>query len=382
MDQNIQTDGAQAVLPPPLPPVPPLPLPSPLPSRPPEPPAPRRRGGLRLGCLIAAILAVVCAGIMAVLVLRGLFSSTTASVMSSIGAGDSDERSVVEETLSGARLDTEKKIVVVDVKGVIMSDGAFGTAGSRRIAHELAAARKDQHVVAIVLDMDTPGGEVTASDEINREVRLCRDAKLPVVTCMRSLGASGGYFIAAGSNWIVANRLTITGSIGVIISTTNYTALFSKIGLEAEVFKSGQMKDMLRGSRPRTDMERAYVQGLVDSTFREFATVVANGRTRYDTAEDVMASEFGDGRILSGTEAFRLGLVDQLGYFEDALEKAKELAKSPAVKVVRYRQPLRLTDLLMGMRAESRLGLRSLLPVEAQAIQPGRLYFLMPELLP
>jgi protease-4 len=378
MEQNTQTGDAQPVLPPPLrpPPLPPLPL------RPLEVPAPPRRGGRRWGCLVSVIIALVCAAILVLLVVRGLFSGATKSVMSSLSAGDGDERRVVEEIISGARLDTAKKVVVIDVKGVIMSEGAFDMAGSRRIAYELAAARKDPQVVAIVLDMDTPGGEVTASDEIHREVRLCRKANLPVVTCMRSLGASGGYFVAAASAWIVANRLTITGSIGVIISTTNYTGLFNKIGLEAEVFKSGQMKDMLRGSRERTDMERAYVQGLVDDTFREFATVVANGRTRYDSADAVIASEFGDGRILSGAEAFRLGLVDQIGYFEDAVDKAKELARAPSTKVVRYRRPLRLTDLLLGMRAESRLGLRSLLPIEAQAIQPGRLYFLMPGLLP
>ena len=376
MDQNSQTGGPQP-LPPPVPLAPRF-----EPRRPAAPVPSRRRGGPWLGCLLATILIVIAVGILAVFLLRGLFSDATQSVMSSLGTSDSDERRVVEETVSGGRLDTENKIVVVDVKGVILSEGGFDMAGSRRIAYELAAARRDPHVVAIVLDMDTPGGEVTASDEVHREVRLCRKANLPVVTCMRSLGASGGYFIAAGSDWIIANRLTITGSIGVIIGTTNYTGLFAKIGLEAEVFKSGQMKDMLRGSRERTDMERAYVQSLVDSTFREFATVVANGRDRYDTAEDVVASEFGDGRILSGAEAFRLGLVDQIGYFEDAVDKAKELARMPMVRVVRYRRPLRLTDLLLGMRADARLSLRSLLPVEVQALQPGRLYFLMPGLLP
>jgi protease-4 len=375
MDQNTQTGGFQPV-PPPVPAVPPLP------PAPPAPLPPPRRRGPRLGCLLSGILATVGAGIVAALVLWSTFSGATRSVLSGLGAAAGDEVRVVEEVISGAGLDTEHKVVVIDVKGIIMSEGAFDMAGSRRIAYELAAARRDPHAVAVILDMDTPGGEVTASDEIHREVRLCTKANLPVVTCMRSLGASGGYFIAAGSDWIIANRLTITGSVGVIISTTNYTGLFTKIGLEAEVFKSGQMKDMLRGSRERTDMERAYVQGLVDATFREFATVVANGRTRYDTAEDVIGSEFGDGRILTGADALKLGLVDQIGYFEDAVDKAKELAKTPAAKVVRYRRPLRLTDLLLGLRAESRLGLRSLLPAEVAAIQPGRLYFLMPGLLP
>jgi protease IV len=375
MDQNSQTDGAQSILPPPLPP--------PTPLRPLAPaPAPRRRGSRRLGCVIAVVLVLLCGCILVALFLHGLFAGATQSVMTTLGSGDDEERRVVEEVISGARLDTAKKVVVIDVKGMILSESAFDMASSRRIAYELGAARRDPQVVAIVLDMDTPGGEVTASDEIYREVRLCRKANRPVVTCMHSLGASGGYFIAAGSDWIVANRLTITGSIGVIIGTTNYTGLFTKLGLEAEVFKSGQMKDMLRGSRERTDMERAYVQSLVDSTFREFATVVASGRTRYDSAEDVIASEFGDGRILSGADAFRLGLVDQLGYFDDAVDKAKELAHAPLTKVVRYRRPLRLTDLFLGMSAQSRLGLRSLLPREAQAVQSGHLYFLMPDLLP
>jgi len=332
---------------------------------------------------VVAVIAVVLGfGILVAVALAGLLSGSTESLMAGVYSGQDPERRVIEEVISGSALDTESKIAVIDVKGIILSEGAFDMADSRRIAYELAAARKDPHVVAVILDMDTPGGEVTASDEIHRQVRLCSKDNKPVVTCMRSVGASGGYFIAAGSDWIVANRMTITGSIGVIIGTTNYTNLFSKIGLEAEVYKSGPMKDMLRGSRERTDMERAYVQGLVDETFREFATVVSNGRTRYDTPEDVMASEFGDGRIVSGAEAVRLGLVDQLGYFDDAVDKARELAKTPMVKVVRYRRPLRFADFLLGMRAQHSAGLRSLLPAEMAAVQPGRLYFLMPSALP
>ena len=375
-------DVPAAVLsaPPPPPPLPPrlvLPLP-----RPPEPAPPARRSRSRLGCIVAVVVVLLAGGILVALAVAGLFSSATEALMSGVVSGESSERRVLEEVISGGKLGTTDKVVVIEVKGIILSGDGFDMAGSRRIAYELAAARKDAGVVAIVLDMDTPGGEVTASDEIHREVRQCSKAGIPVITCMRSLGASGGYFIAAGSDWIIANRLTITGSIGVIIGTTNYTGLFTKIGLEAEVYKSGALKDMLRGSRERTDMERAYVQSLVDGTFREFATVVANGRIRYDTPEDVITAEFGDGRILTGADALRLGLVDQLGYFEDAVEKAKELAKRPLAKVVRYRRPLRLTDFLLGLRAQSAGGLRSLLPAEVAAIQAGRLYFLMPSALP
>lgn len=378
MDQETPVSDPVPTSPPPLPP-PRISLPGPVP---PPPVPPRRRGWGRMGCILAVVLCVVGGGAVAVFVLSGVLSSAAGSMMSGMISPDGPELRVLEEVISGGSLGTDRKIAVIDVKGIILSEDAFDMAGSRRIGYELAAARRDPQVVAIILDMDTPGGEVTASDEIYREVRLCTKANIPVVTCMHSVAASGGYYVAAGSDWIVANRLTITGSIGVIIGTLNYADLLTKIGVESEVYKSGQMKDMLRGSRKRTDMERAYVQGLVDETFREFATVVAQSRTRYDTAEDVVASEFGDGRILSGAEALRLGLVDQLGYFEDAVDKAKELSRTPLAKVVRYRRPLRFMDLLMGMRAETRAGLQSLLPAEVRAIRPGRLYFLMPDVLP
>jgi protease-4 len=237
-------------------------------------------------------------------------------------------------------------------------------------------------VVAIILDMDTPGGEVTASDELHREVLRCRDAGKPVVTCMRAMGASGGYFIAAGSDWIVANRLTMTGSVGVIISTLNYKELFAKVGLDSEVYRSGDMKDMLNGARARRPDEMQYVQQLVNETFREFADVVAAGRERYETADDVINSSFGDGRILSGTHAAELGLVDQIGYFEDAVAKARELAGVFDAKVVRYRRALKLTDILFSMKAQKSLELRSVLPEEARSMKTGRMYFLAPTVAP
>jgi protease-4 len=230
--------------------------------------------------------------------------------------------------------------------------------------------------------MNTPGGEVTASDELHREVLRCRSAGKPVVTCMRSMGASGGYFIAAGSNWIVANRLTLTGSIGVIISTVNYNELFHKVGLESEVYRSGAMKDMLNGARVRRPDEAAYVQSLVNETFREFAAVVAAGRTRYPTAADVIGSPFGDGRVLSGTRALELGLIDQIGYFDDAVEKARKLSGTLGAKVVRYQRAIRFFDLLLSMKSPKRVDLGALLPAEMRALKPGRLYFLAPSATP
>lgn len=335
-----------------------------------------RRSWWRQGCLVFLLLLV---GVPILLFFFGVFLVATVSALGPGTLFSDGSGLIVEEVVRPSR--TTAKIAVIGVYGVLYSEQGSNRAGTRRICLELETAVKDPDVVAVLLDMDTPGGEVTASDEIHQAVRRCRGAGKPVVTCMRGVAASGGYFIAAGGDWIVANRLTLTGSIGVLIGATNYKGLFEKIGLQEEVYRSGPMKDMLSGSRERTDAERAYVQTLVDHAYREFAAVVAAGRPGLGSAEEVMRAEFGDGRILTGADAVRLGLVDQLGYFEDALAKAEALARVLETKVVRYRRPLRLSDFFTGVLGRAEIGLRSLLPPEAQALAPGRLYYMMPEAL-
>jgi protease-4 len=199
---------------------------------------------------------------------------------------------------------------------------------------------------------------------------------------MRSLGASGGYLVACGTDYILANRLTLTGSIGVIIGALNYAELFGKIGLRADIYKSGAMKDILNGSRQPTEAEKAYVQGLVDETFREFARLVAEGRDRYETADEVLRSPVGDGRILTGRQALDFGLVDGLGYFEDAVAKAKELAEVEDARVIRYRRLSRWAEMLFAMQGGRGTGLDALVPREVGMLRPGRLYYLMPTAVP
>ncbi len=272
----------------------------------------------------------------------------------------------------------DEYVAVVNVHGVIGSTAGLDGANSRRLVRELQAAIDDKNIKAVVLDMNTPGGEVVASDEVHRMVLSCRDAGKPVVTCMRSMGASGGYFIAAGSDWIIANRMTFTGSIGVIMSTLQYSALLDRLGVSIEVYRSGEMKDMLNAARPRTEKEREYVQKLVDGSFREFCQIVADGRKAYATAEDVKASPFGDGRVLDGAAAMELGLVDQLGYYDEAIDKARELCHCPWAGVVRLSRGEKWYDLLFakfGRAPEVRIqGLSPAMPVG-----PG-LYYLAPEL--
>lgn len=374
--------AAQASPPPPERPVPPPPpaVRTPPPPKPAKGPCPPGRGS-RSGCLIAIAVAVVVALVasIAVIVFLGKIADLLPDGAAALPVGV-DGRLRKEVVLDGA-LGSEREIVVIDVRGMILYNAPFDGASSRLICSQLKAVRKDDDVVGVILDMNTPGGEVTASDEIHRAMLQVRDAGKPVVTCMHAMGASGGYLIAAGTDCIVANRLSLTGSIGVLIGTLNYSGLFEKIGLESEIYKSGKMKDLLNGGRPRTDSERAFVNQLVKENFHAFAQIVADGRERYSSLEDVLAAEFADGRVLSGAQALELGLVDQLGYFDDAVAKARELADAPDAKVVRLRRGLRFSDLLMSLKAPQLGALRSLLPEEIRSLQPGRFYYLAPTVL-
>ncbi len=270
------------------------------------------------------------------------------------------------------------QIAVIKVQGVIQNSGGRALASSEIIATELRIASRDSDVLAIILDMDTPGGEVVASDEMLHEVLACKAAGKPVLTCMRSLAASGGYFIASGSDWIVANRMTLTGSIGVIIGSYQVVGLLDKIGVKPETYRSGAMKDMLSPTRERTTQERDYIQGMISSTFQEFCQVVANGRTEYETAQAVAASPFGDGRVLSGADALALGLVDQLGYMSDAIAKAKELCDCADAAVVSYAYSPSFMDIVFSLKSPDSLKISGIVPANVTTLEPGKLYYLYP----
>jgi protease-4 len=194
---------------------------------------------------------------------------------------------------------------------------------------------------------------------------------------MRSVAASGGYYLAAGTDYIVANRLTLTGSIGVIIGGYNYAELFDMIGLKSENYQSGEMKDMLNMARQRTAEEKKLIQELVDEIHHEFATIVADGRPDLEI-DDVKSGPIGEAQIFSGKKAKELGLVDELGYFEDAVVKARELAKAANATIVRYTYRPTLGNLLFSLKSPGTGLLGRLLPEEQQIVKKGRLYFLLP----
>jgi protease-4 len=342
------------------------------------PPAPTRRWGGR-GCLLVAILALVGFGLLGL-----LFAGVLVWIVTQSGGLSGSPRPVSfrEELVSGDPW-THEKLAVIDVKGLISGGSFYDGASSAVLCEALRAVREDASVRAVILDMDTPGGEVTASDEIHHAVQTVRKSGKPVITCMHALGASGGYFIAAGTDHIIANRLTLTGSVGVIMGTLNYAKLFDKLGLEAETYKSGEMKDMLSGGRQRTPAEVFYVNQMVRETFLEFATIVARGRPAFaNHVDNVLKEPFADGRVLSGNEAFRLGLVDELGYFDDAVRKARALGRAPGAKVVRYRKTMGLTDILFAVESSARLKMLGPVPADWARIKPGQPYYLLPGYMP
>lgn len=278
----------------------------------------------------------------------------------------------------------DAKIAVIDLFGII-SYGVEGQAEMTMVDDVIAKlkqAREDADVKAIVLRVDSPGGEVNASDVLYNELRKTRDQyKKPIVTHMMSMGASGAYYAAMGSSFLMANDLTITGSVGVIMQSVQYAGLLDKVGMKIHTFKSGKFKDLLAGNREPTPEELQYVQDFVMETYDKFAGIVARER-RFDLEE--LKSGLADGRILSGAQALRARFVDKLGYFEDAVNKAKELGGVKDAKVVHYRARFTFGR-LFGAWGAALLGPRQVqvsLDPGAIRLEAGKAYFLPAHLLP
>jgi protease-4 len=286
------------------------------------------------------------------------------------------------------------KIGVIDIDGIITSQaidpGGFSIVDVVRA--ELREAGDDHRVKAVILRIDSPGGEVLASDELNRAiVEFQKETAKPVITSMGSVAASGGYYVAVGSRWIMANELTITGSIGVIMHSWNYRGLMNKVGLRPEVYKSGKFKDMLSGEREPEDVlpeEKKMLQSMIDQTYARFKHVVATGREQSkarnkDSGRTLTEdwADYADGRVLTGAEALKLGFVDELGNFDDAVKRAEKLAGISEADIVRFQQRYDLADFfrLFG-KSETRV-MKVDLGMDAPKLQAGRLYYLAPSFL-
>lgn len=225
--------------------------------------------------------------------------------------------------------------------GIIPIDGTIST--SRAITSQLVKFKKDNKIKAIILRINSPGGLVGPTQEIYREVQKTAKTK-KIVASMGSVAASGGYYIAAAANKIVANPGTITGSIGVIMEFIQIQDLLKKIGVKPEILKSGEFKDIGSPHRKMTEREKDILNAVILDIQNQFVNGVAGGRNL--SVEKVQ--EIADGRIFTGAQAKELHLVDDLGNFQDAVEIAKNMAgvKGDVTLVYPKKPSIGLWDLL------------------------------------
>ena len=209
----------------------------------------------------------------------------------------------------GADFEFGEKVGVIEIIGAITD--------SKDIIHNLKRFNEDDSIKAIVIRIDSPGGGVGPSQEIFREIRKTSKSK-KVIASMGSVAASGGYYIAAGADGIVANPGTITGSIGVIMGYTNFQEILKKIGMVPVVIKSGEYKDIGSPVREMTKKEKEILHNLANQIHRQFIKAISEGRG----IEQSKVEKFADGRIFAGEEEKKLGLVDRFGNLEDAIEWA------------------------------------------------------------
>lgn len=288
-----------------------------------------------------------------------------------------------EQFLAGDE-DSANRIVVIDLSGVIgFNSGDEGNGGMVTVIKEqLKQASNDKTVKAIILRINSPGGEVVASDAIYRaltEVRDGKDHPPAIISCIETVGASGAFYAAMGTDYIVANEMSITASIGVIMQTLNFgpyedkDSLMHKIGVKSFTFKSGKLKDILNPARAPTDEENALVKNLIMEVYDKFVGIVATER---NLDLDQLKNGLADGRIVSGKQAKEAGLVDEVGHFEDAVAAAKKRAKLTNAKVVRYSIPFSWRNVLRILGKNETPKIEIQLNPNMMKLQNGQMYLL------
>ena len=288
-----------------------------------------------------------------VLVCVALFFGFGGMLFGSIAASAASGKSAskMQEHLIDGEPEAEKKIVIIPIKGLIMESMGAGPGTVSQVASMLKAIKKDENVVGVLLEIDTPGGGVTASDRIYHDlVKFKEETKLPMESVFLDVAASGGYYVAMASDKITAHPTTITGSIGVISKFYNFTDVMEKVGVSVNVVKSlnseGKVsfKDIGSPYRPMRPEERKLLQGLVTEMWERFTEVVVEGRKGKLEAPQIR--KLADGRVFTGAQALELKLIDAIGYKEDVYASIREASKHPNAKIVTYKKEPGLKELL------------------------------------
>ncbi len=220
-------------------------------------------------------------------------------------------------------------VAVIRLEGPIQFMGRQGTfgmvSGVEAVLEQLEKAMEKPNIRAVVIRINSPGGSVAATQEIYQKVWKLRKKNIPIVASVSEVAASGGYYVASACNEIMANHGSITGSIGVIAMSANLQELFKKLGISMTIIKSGKYKDVLSSHRDLLPEEREFLQEMIDSSYQKFLKDIALGRNM-NISE---IKPYADGRVFTGKTAKEYGLIDNLGTFDDALSRARELGKLP-----------------------------------------------------
>ena len=254
------------------------------------------------------------------------------------------KKQVAETIVEGSG---EDKIAIISIKGILSSESAEGLFIEKPsivevVKQQLEQASTDAHVKAVLLEVDSPGGGITASDIIyNNIIKFKADTKKKVVVYMQDIAASGGYYISSAADAIIAHPTTITGSIGVIMPLINVAELINRYGIKDSSIASGDMKEIGSPLKPMTPEENAILKNIIDEMYMQFVNVVSTGRK----LDIETVKKIADGRIYTGKQALEKGLVDQLGYLEDAVGLVKKLAGLTEATIIRYEKHYGLADL-------------------------------------
>src|SRR5690625_987696 len=246
---------------------------------------------------------------------------------------DLDEHYFEEKILVDGDLD--KRIAVLNLEGVIQDVSTFLSEGydHQQFLNMIEQAGEDSTVEAIILKVNSPGGAVGETAQIHRKlVELQEEYDKPIYVSMGATAASGGYYVAAPADKIFAEPSTITGSIGVIMESINYSGLAEKYGVDFNTIKSGKHKDIMSPNREMTKEEREILQSMIDEMYDDFVQVIVDGRQM----DEATVREVGDGRVYTGRQAQAVGLVDEVGTFEDALEAIRKDHQLEDAQVIRY----------------------------------------------
>lgn len=242
------------------------------------------------------------------------------------------------------------RVAVVSISGVIAMESesglfAEGATTPESVKSQIEHALEDDSVKAILLEVNSPGGSAVASDEIAEMVKEARKKK-PVVAWLGEWATSGAYYVASAADYIVASPATVTGSVGVIFILPEYSELMRKLGVNMTVIKAGEHKDFARGYRPLTEEEEEMLQSVVDEIYDVFVREVAENR---NLSPEYVRASIASGSVFSASRAKELGLVDEIGTKERALEKAAELGGIEGKpEEVRYRRKTLFSELFAG----------------------------------